>query len=224
MIKLLDELRRLNPHIEINPVDDGRFAKYGAAHEAKFPGLVKISLESFPLSRPDGGYVRSLDALEIHPEAAEIRNGMLGQMDAETGVCWGHNHRLNALEWHTCNEVTIAASPVVLLLADLRDVKNGRLDSNKVEAFFLEAGQVVEIYSTALHYEPCEVSGGFNCIVTLPRGTNYPLEAIGGKRDPALNSRNKWLLAHEENKELTGLGSPAAIYGPNWEIRPVDSH
>jgi hypothetical protein len=88
---------------------------------------------------------------------------------------------INALRWRTCNEVTIAASPVVFLPADLRDIKDGHLDSNKVEA-----GQVVEIYLTTLYHESREVDGGFNRMVTLPGGAGYPFEAVGGKKDPAL--------------------------------------
>jgi hypothetical protein len=221
MTGLLEELRRLNPHIVIDPVESKKFARYGILHKAAFPGLVTTSLEAFPVSAPGGGYIRSLDALEIHPEAAALRNGILGQMDGEIGVCWGHNHHLNGLEWHNCTEVTIAASPLVILLGDLRDMENGRFDSHKAEAFFVDSGQVIEIYSTTMHLAPCEVRDGFNCLVVLPRGTNYPLEAVPGKHDPALHSRNKWMVAHEENKKMVEGGSPPAIYGPNWEIKPL---
>ncbi|MDR1421087.1 MAG: DUF4867 family protein [Treponema sp.] len=221
MINLLEELRRLNTHIVINTVESGKFARYGVLHKAKFPGLIETSLEAFPVSLPGDGYIRSLDALEIHPEAATLRNEILGQMDGEIGVCWGHNHYMNGLEWHNCTEVTIAASPLVVMLGDLRDMENGRLDSYKVEAFFVEAGQVIEIYSTTMHLAPCEVREGFNCLVILPRGTNYPLDAAAEKHDPALHSRNKWMVAHEENKKMIEYGSPPAIYGPNWEIRPL---
>jgi hypothetical protein len=221
MTNLLDELQRLNSHILINPVESRKFAKYGILHKAKFPDLIGISLAAFPVSTPGGGYIRSLDALEIHPEAAKLRNEILGQMDGEIGVCWGHNHQLNGLEWHSCTEVTIAASPLVVMLGDLRDMENRRLDSHKIEAFFVEAGQVIEIYSTTMHLTPCEVREGFNCLVILPRGTNYPLEASLGKKDIALHSKNKWMVVHEENKKMVECGLPPAIYGPNWEIKPL---
>jgi hypothetical protein len=222
MANLLGQLQELNPQIRIYPVVDKKFARYGKVHQGfQFPGLREVSLNAFPVSAPGGGYVRTLDALEVHSEAAILRNQILGQMDGEIGVCWGHNHQLGGLEWHSCHEVNIAASPLVLLLADLRDTEDNRLDANKVEAFFLDTGDTVEIFSTNMHLAPSEVQTGFNCLVVLPRGTNYPLDGGVEKKDPALFAKNKWLIAHEENKRLIDRGAPRGIYGPNWEIKPV---
>jgi hypothetical protein len=222
MTNLLEQLQKINSQIRIYPVQDKKFARYGKVHkDFQFPGLRETSLNAFPISAPGGGYVRSLDALEVHPEAATVRNQILGQMDGEIGVCWGHNHQLGGLEWHRCHEVNIAASPMVLLLADLRDTEDNRLDANKIEAFFLDAGDTVEIYSTTMHLAPCEVQTGFNCLVVLPRGTNYPLDEGVKKKDTILFAKNKWLIAHVENKMLIERGAAEGIYGPNWKITPV---
>ena len=76
---------------------------------------------------------------------------------------------------------------------------------------------MVEIYSSTLHFCPCEVSKeGFGCIVILPKGTNLPLEEE--EADPFLFRKNKWLIAHEENKDLIQKGVTPGITGTNIRI------
>ncbi len=96
----------------------------------------------------------------------------------QIGICHGHSHQLNALEWHASNEVNIAAKEFVLLLAKLSDLDaDGRLNAEKIAAFYVPRGATIELYSNTMHFCPCEVTKkGFSCIVGLPRGTNLPLE------------------------------------------------
>lgn len=70
-----------------------------------------------------------------------------------------------------------------------------------VEAFFVPAGTVVEMYATTLHYAPCTAAeGGFRCVVILPAGTNteinFPLSGNG--EDKLMTAKNKWLIAHPD--------------------------
>lgn len=66
---------------------------------------------------------------------------------------------------------------VVLFLDDLREIEEeGRHDSGKVKAFYLEKGQVMKVYGTIPHFCSCKVGGqGFSYIAILPRGTNTAL-------------------------------------------------
>ena len=73
--------------------------------------------------------------------------------------------------------------------------------SAKVEAFFVPAGTVVEMYGTTLHYAPCnDGEEGFKCIVILPKGTNTEIDFALPKsgEDALMTAKNKWLIAHEE--------------------------
>ena len=54
---------------------------------------------------------------------------------------------------------------------------------------------------------------GFGCIVALPEGTNTPLDTES--KDKLLTAKNKWLLAHTENKAKIKQGAVAGITGEN---------
>ncbi len=115
------------------------------------------------------------------------------------------------------SEINIAVTPLVLILGHIWDIENGKTDSSKFKAFYLPAGTVAEVYSTTLHFCPCEVEkGGFGCVVGLPLGTNTPLETEGP--DPLLFRKNKWLIAHNDNKALISRGVFSGISGENFKI------
>jgi hypothetical protein len=156
-----------------------------------------------------------------NPAEKKLQEELCGQLDEQIGLCLGHSNQLNALEWHTCNEFNIAVRELVLLLAKRSDMdENNRLDANKIKAFYLAQGEMVEVFSDTLHFCPCEVTkNGFSCIVGLQRGTNHPLE---DRKQGLLWAKNKWLLAHEANTSLVQRGGYPGIYGENWVIHPVE--
>ncbi|MCL2318856.1 MAG: DUF4867 family protein [Treponema sp.] len=218
---MLEKLQKANPHIQIHSVRDKEFARYGMVLEGfDVSGLVEAALKGVEVPKKGCGYLAALEVLDKHPDAKKLRSQLAGQTDAQIGICWGYNQFLDALEYHNSSEIVVAATPAVLLVADRRDIKKGRLNTNKVKAFMLEKGDTVEVYATTLHYAPCEVKGSFNCIIVLPRGTNLPL-AKGEKPAPWLFSKNKWLLAHPDKKELLDQGAYAGLYGTNWQIHPI---
>ena len=153
--------------------------------------------------------------------AAKLREDHCGGLDEQIGLCWGHSNQLNALEWHTCNEFNIAVRELVLLLAKREDLdEDGRLNADKVQAFYLAQGEMIEVYSDTLHFCPCEVTGsGFSCIVGLQRGTNLPIAPE--QKVNKLWAANKWLLGHEANTGLIERGAFPGIYGENWKINPI---
>ena len=218
---MLEKLQKANSHIKIYSVKDKEFCPFGTIYDDfDSSALVEAALKGVKMPENGTNYLEVLDCLDTHPDAVKVRNRLAGQTNAQIGICWGHNQFLDALEYHNASEIVIAATPAVLLLADRRDMKNGRLNTNTVKAFLLEKGDTVEIYATSLHYAPCEANGTFNCIIVLPRGTNAPLEA-GEKPAPYLFAKNKWLLAHEDNKSLLEQGAFPGLYGTNWQINPL---
>lgn len=119
-----------------------------------------------------------------------------GEMPLQIGACFGANRRMDAMEYHNCSEVNVAATDLILFLGRRQDVAaDGSYDTAKAEQFFVPAGTVFEMYATTLHYAPCGVDGAqFRAVIVLPRGTNTELEKT--HEDKLLVAKNKWLIGH----------------------------
>ena len=217
----LTALQKANQQIKIYSVHDDVFKPYGRVISEDTKTFCTAAEAAVEFPAEGSKYQASIPELEVLPEAAALKEEYCGQLDEQIGLCWGHSNQLNALEWHTCNEFNIAVRELVLLLAKRSDLdENNRLDANKIKAFYLAQGEMVEVYSDTLHFCPCEVTkNGFSCIVGLQRGTNLPLE---DRKQGLLWAKNKWLLAHEDNTSLVARGGFPGIYGENWIINPID--
>ena len=188
--------------MQIYQVTDERFKKYGKViSNVDFTELVKALEEKTPL--PEGvEYVPGCEALEALPVMQELSTKTYGEMPIQIGYCNGHNVLLNAVEYHRSSEINVAATDAVLILGSEQDITDDfTYDTSLVEAFYVPAGTVVEMYATTLHYAPCTaVEGGFRCVVVLPAGTNTELTFPIGENgeDKLITAKNKWLIAHEE--------------------------
>ncbi len=204
--------------MQIYDVTDERFRVYGrVVKNIDFSSLVE-ELKKTPV--PDGVvYEPKADAFMALPVADQIRRVFYGELPVQIGYCNGHNVLLNAVEYHRCSEVNVAATDAVLIVGRQQDVtENCTYDTAKMEAFLVPAGSAVELYATTLHYAPCHVKeGGFQVAVILQEGTNYPLnEPHDNGEDAILAAKNKWLIGHPEG----GLpeGSFIGLYGKNLNI------
>lgn len=215
---MLEILRKRNPRLALYGVNGPEFAEYGrVVADADFSGLVRQA-EEIPMPPEGSRYETSSASLEGCPEKEYLQNEAFGGLPVQIGYCWGYNSMLNALEWHKSPEINIAVTPMVLLLGRVQDIKNGIYSSGKVKAFYLKAGDAVEVYAATLHFCPCQTEkSGFGCIVVLPQGTNTGLESQS--RDPLLFRKNKWLIAHRENRALIGRGAVPGITGENYQVR-----
>ncbi len=164
--------------------------------------------------------------LESLPIAKELSDNAYGGMPIQIGYCNGNNTKLNCLEWHIGSELNIPSNDIVLLLAPLSSVKNGKLNTSSVEAFYVPKGTIVQVYETTLHYAPCnavkngEVSSeGFRVIIVLPKNTNTEKPKIEEKNlnDKLLWARNKWLIAHPDSNEAKS-GAFVGLSGINIDI------
>lgn len=205
--------------MEIFSVTDERLRKYGKVWNGMECVKILREMEHTPLPE-DIIYVPSVEEMENLSEATAFKNRIYGGLPIQVGYCNGNNHKLNALEYHRNSEINIAVTNMVLLLGWLWDVeKDYTYDTSKVEAFFVPAGTVIEMYGTTLHYAPCnDGENGFKCVVILPKGTNtdidFPLTKEG--EDALMTAKNKWLIAHEE----AGIeGAFNGLRGENLTIR-----
>ena len=215
---MLTYLKNKNPNLPLYDVTDPTFAPYGKVIDIlDTTEIVEVAKK---IALPDEGslYMPSEASFEALPIADEIRDGFFGTLPTQIGYCCGHSNFLNAAEWHASNEVNIAVTPLVLILGLRSDLQDNRLDSSAMKAFYVPAGVALEVYSSTLHFCPCEIQKeGFGCVVALPTGTNVPLDA--NTSDPLLFRKNKWIVCHDENDALIARGVVPGIGGVNYEVK-----
>ena len=215
---MLEYLKKLNPGVQIYSVNESEFQTFGRVINDLDTQEIIAAAEK--IANPETGslYTPSEDSFEKLKIAAQIKNEYFGTLPTQIGYCYGHNNLLNAAEWHTSSEINIAVTPLVLILGHVWDITDGKIDSSDFKAFFVPKGTVIEVYSTSLHFCPCEVEkGGFGCVVGLPLDTNTPLDET--PENPLLFRKNKWIIAHEENTPLIDRGVVSGITGTNFEIK-----
>lgn len=190
--------------MNIKRITDDAFKRYGRIVDYVDFSQILAKLADTPLTS-EVIYEPSVAELEKLPIKREVENIFYGEMPIQIGYCNGHNTKLNALEYHRGSEINVAARNAVLLLGHIEDIEEDfTYDTAKVEAFFVPAGMAVELYSTTLHYAPCDVNdNGFKMAIILPKGTNYPLreKRSGGatvNEDCLLVAVNKWMIGHKD--------------------------
>lgn len=186
--------------VKISNVNDAEFKAYGRVVTGVQLDQLLQTMKDTPMPA-DVVYVPSDKRLEELSIFNVMSKKIYGNMPVQMGYCNGHNQLLNGLEYHRDSEINVAVTDLILLLGKQQDIEDDfTYDTSKVEAFFVPAGTMIEVYATTLHYAPCGVDGeGFKCVVVLPRGTNYDVtpESDEGE-DKLLAATNKWLIAHKD--------------------------
>ena len=217
--------------MKIYSVKDPEFVAYGrVVDNIDFSNLVE-ALRKTPVPE-DVVYEPSVKELETTDAFEKLGRVVYGEMPIQIGYCNGHNHKLNALEYHRDSEINVAATDAILLVGLRAEVeKDFTYDTGKVKAFLVPAGTAVEVFATTLHYAPCGVDGaGFQVAIVLPKGNQLSTEGGAckvGRRsalpcstqvneDGLLTAVNKWLIGHPEG----GLpeGSFLGLKGENIEV------
>ena len=208
--------------MKIYSVTDPEFKPYGKILPGYDTAELCAAMEAIPMPEAGTAYSPGIESLEACAVFAQLRDRAYGGMPIQIGMCWGHNTKLNCLEYHRDSEVNIGWKDFILLLARQEEIVDGVLDTAKVKAFCVPAGVLVEVYATTLHYAPCHVhpEKGFHVLVALPRNTNTDFRP--GRRENVLDgtlwARNKWLLAHPESKEAKN-GAHVGLAGLNIDIK-----
>jgi hypothetical protein len=203
---------------------DKKFSRYGFEVTGyDFKGLIE-ALNGTPCPKDAVVYTAEEPALQNQPVCAQIHSNLFGGLPVQLGYCNGHNLKLNCLEYHRGSELIVAGTPIVLLVADLRDVEkgengeNGKLDTAKVEAFYVPCGGAVLLHETTLHYAPCTAKDNdhFRAVIGLIKGTNTKKPEITplNDEDRRLWAANKWLLAHPDTNEAKN-GAYVGLVGEN---------
>ena len=207
--------------MKVYSVFDPEFIPYGKVLENLDTAQLTAAMNAIPLPEEGIDYRPGVPALEACDIFPVLRDHVYGGMPIQLGMCWGHNTRLNCLEYHRDSEVNIGAADFILLLAKQQEIVDGKLDTACVKAFRAPAGVAVEVYATTLHYAPCHTdeTTGFRTAVALPLGTNADAPVIEpiNAEDALLRACNKWLLAHPEASEAAD-GAYVGLIGENIEL------
>lgn len=206
----------------IYSVYDEAFRPYGRVVSGLPCEELLAAMETIPLPESGVAYEPAIPELEQCGDAfATFRGRGFGGMPVQLGMCWGHNTRLNCLEYHRDSEFNLGTGDFILLLARMEDVRDMMLDTARVAAFRVPAGVLVEVYATTLHYAPCHTDPekGFRVLVALPRGTNTAAPVIPAAEGEAayLTACNKWLLPHPDSDEAKN-GAKVGLTGINIDI------
>ena len=213
----LELLKLKNPEIKFYSVYDDEFKTYGRVINGLNTAEILAAAGKIEMPEDGSAYQASVPEFECLTIAEQIKSELFGTLPTQIGYCYGRNSMMNATEWHTSTEVNIAVGDLVLLLAHVFEIEDGKISSDRFKAFFVPRGTVIEVYQTSLHFCPCEVSScGFGCVVALPLGTNTPLDEK--PTDAFLFRKNKWIIAHEENTTLIERGVVPGIYGTNYKV------
>ena len=145
--------------MQIQNINEKSFKKYGKILTGYHVDGILAEMEHTPLTR-EVVYVPSVEEMEALPDAEEMKNRGFGGLPIQIGYCNGDNRKLNGLEYHRSSEINIAVNNLVLLLGREQDIEaDDTYDTSRVEAFFVPAGTVIEVYATTLHYAPCTAEG-----------------------------------------------------------------
>jgi hypothetical protein len=200
---------------------DKAFERYGFEVTGYDFANLLAALDGAPCPKDSVVYKAECPDLQSQSVCAQISSNLFGGMPIQLGYCNGHNLRLNCLEYHRGSELIVAGTPLVLLLADLRGVENGSLDTSKVEGFSVPRGGAVLLYETTLHYAPCTASENdhFRAVIGLFKGTNLEKPEITqlNDKDRQLWAANKWLLAHADTNEAK-RGAHVGLVGENISL------
>ena len=208
--------------MHIYSVTDPEFKAYGKILEGYDTAGLLAAMEKIAMPAAGTAYEPGIESLEACGVFSALRDRAYGGMPIQLGMCWGHNTKLNCLEYHRDSEVNIGTGDFILLLAREEEIKDGVLDTDRVKAFRVPAGTAVEVYATTLHYAPChtDADAGFRVAVVLPKGTNTakPDYEPLNEEDRWMTARNKWLLAHPESEEAK-KGAHIGLRGMNIDIK-----
>ncbi|WP_243387513.1 DUF4867 family protein [Bacillus kexueae] len=217
----LERIRICNQSIPIYTIHNNLFNQYGKIMkiDADFMELFQC-LEETKIPNDGNIYVASDQKMEQTKVKEKVKRDYYGDLSIQIGYCNGHNEYLNALEFHNGHELFLAGTDLVLLLGTREEMVGDFFYTKNVKAFFVPKHSCLEIYSTTLHFSPCQVTTeGFKSIIILPEGTNTPLQHR--EQNDLLFMKNKWLLTHSDCERLVEKGAFQGLLGENIHICPI---
>ena len=126
--------------MKIYSVYDREFHAYGKVVTGYDTAELTGAMMEIALPEAGTAYAPGIDTLEACGIYKELRDRAYGGMPIQLGMCWGHNTRLNCLEYHRDSEFNVGTHDFVLLLARQEEIEDWSLDTSVVKAFRVPAG------------------------------------------------------------------------------------
>ncbi len=214
---MLEKIRSLNPKLKIMPVSDDKFKCYGRIIEGDLSEAIRYVEQTVTPPLSGNNYIPDVQELDELPSIANLAQQVYGYLEFQAGTVAGQNAVLNGIEYHQCSETIVAVTDYLLIVGKRYDMVGDNYDLELAEIFYVPQGKIVECYATTLHYTPCKVDdSGFMTICLLLKGTGSPL--VNGP-EGILKRKNKWFIAHPDNKEKVAGGDYPGLKGEMIEIK-----
>lgn len=210
--------------MKLYKITDQEFERYGKRLEGyDLTELLSVLSEK---KIPETGivYEASDKALESCRVFNEIRDRGFGGMPVQIGYVSADNRILDCLEYHKSSEFNITFDDMILVLGHETEIIDGKYDTSRCKAFFVPAGEGVELFSTTLHYAPfATTEGGYRVACVLPRGTNMEVPETVRKTftDNWLYGSNKWIAALPGTKDAEN-GVFVGLSGENITLDQIE--
>ena len=125
----------------IHEITEECFKKYGKVIDSIDLTELVSTMQTVEIPA-DVVYEPSISALEKLKCATELQQKTYGELPIQIGWCIGNNHKLNAVEYHRCSEVNIAATDAILILGRQQDISvENTYDTSLMEAFVIPSEQ-----------------------------------------------------------------------------------
>lgn len=210
----LENIRIKNPQLQIQDVHCASFRTYGNIIDSDIRVAMDYVKNTICPDTKKGLYQPSVKELESLCDIQELSHKVYGYLDVMCGLVTGSNQVLNGIEYHQGSETIIAVTDFVLVVGHVWDMYNNTYDSSLCECFYVPQGTIVECFSTTLHYTPiCVDDDGFCTICLLLKNTGDAVERQG-----ILKKKNKWFIAHKDNKEKVESGDYPGLLGEMIKI------
>ena len=103
--------------MKVYSVFDEAFKPYGKVLEGYDTTELMAAMEKIALPESGTAYESGIASLEECRIFKCFQDRAYGGMPVQLGMCWGHNTKLNCLEYHRDSEVNIGTTDFILLLA-----------------------------------------------------------------------------------------------------------
>lgn len=97
---LLENLKQKNSAFPVYSIHDEAFKPYGRVIKGYDTAAIVAASKAVPQPESGSAYVPAEPSLEATELAKTIGYDLFGELPAQIGLCWGHNVKLNALEYH----------------------------------------------------------------------------------------------------------------------------
>lgn len=195
-------IRNQNPDLAIQKISSASFRKYGKVHNYSIKNVMDTFYKVVTIPKSGNKYEASIYEIEQLPEIRNISEYIFGGFETQAGICVGYCDNVVGMEYHQCSEVLITIENCILVLGQRLDIENDTYDLQNAELFYVEKGNVIELYSTTLHYMPIHTDKNLATVCMLLKGTNAPLINLRG----ILTEKNKYLFSLTERKGGTLCG------------------